>query len=476
MIFTSYTYLLFLAIVFCLHWLFPQSWRKPFLVLASYVFYCSWRIEFGLLLLGVTLFNWSYAKFILSKSQRTSALLLGIAFNLAPLIYFKYSGFLLANAARLSHLIGLSWQSPVLHIILPLGISFFTFQGIAYLFDVAAGEEPLQNLLDFMLFKALWPQLIAGPIIRLEEIRDQITTPRTLDYADLAYGSQRILFGFFKKVVLADNLAPFVDMVFLQNTTPNFLDVVTGVVGFGMQIYFDFSAYSDIAIGSARLFGFIFPENFNWPYVSRSPREFWNRWHMSLSRWIRDYVFMPLTFASRNRPRLGPLWLVIAMALCGLWHGAAWTFVLWGIWHGILLVLNQGPARRLFAPSEDENKPAHPLHIAFSALLTWSLVQAGWLLFRASSLHQAAGMLKSVLTFRGHLRPAIVRENTVLFVFSILMLLTLTQLFRHQIQAISKTRFGQLAGLALRPALYTFIIVAVIIFDQEAKTFVYFQF
>src|SRR6185295_15023656 len=206
----------------------------------------------------------------------------------------------------------------------------------------------------------------------------------------------------------ADNLAPYVDMVFMRGTTPNFLDVVTGVVGFGMQIYFDFSAYSDIAIGSARLFGFKFPENFNWPYVSRSPREFWNRWHMSLSRWIRDYVFMPLSFASRNRPALGPLWLIVAMALCGLWHGAAWTFVLWGIWHGILLALNQGPMKRVFAPSEDENKPAGVVHIVFASLLTWGLVQAGWLLFRASSLHQAAVMLKSVLTFRGHLRPAIV--------------------------------------------------------------------
>jgi len=476
MIFTSYTYLSFLIIVFCLHWLIPQSWRKLFLVLASYVFYCSWRMEFGLLLLGVTLFNWSYAKFVLAKTQRTSALFFGIAVNLAPLIYFKYSGFLLHNAAQLSHLLRMSWQSPVLHIILPLGISFFTFQGIAYLIDVTGGEEPLEHLLDFMLFKALWPQLIAGPIIRLSEIREQITTPRTLDYADLAYGSQRILFGFFKKVVLADNLAPFVDMAFLQSTTPNFLDVVTGVVGFGLQIYFDFSAYSDIAIGTARLFGFVFPENFNWPYVSRSPREFWARWHMSLSRWIRDYVFMPLSFSFRNRPWLGPLWLVVAMALCGLWHGAAWTFVLWGIWHGILLVLNTGPMKRIFAPCEDENKPAGVFHIVFASLLTRGLVNVGWLLFRAASLHQAAVMLKSVLTFRGHLRPAIVRENTVLFVFCVLILLTLTQLMRHRIAAISKTRFGHISGLVLRPAMYTLIIVTVIIFDQEAKSFVYFQF
>ncbi len=175
MIFTSYTYVLFLAIVFLVHWLLPVSWRKFFLVVASYVFYCSWKIEFGLLLLGVTLFNWAYAKYVLTKTEKTSALLAGIAVNLAPLIYFKYSGFFLTTGAQILHALGASVHAPLLHIILPLGISFFTFQGIAYLFDVAAGEEPLHKLLDFMLFKALWPQLIAGPIIRLEEIREQIT-------------------------------------------------------------------------------------------------------------------------------------------------------------------------------------------------------------------------------------------------------------------------------------------------------------
>ena len=476
MIFTSYTYLLFLVVAFFLHWIMPVSWRKVFLIVASYVFYCTWDWRFGFLLAGVSLFNWAYAKYILAKTESIGALWVGIAVNLSPLVLFKYTGFILQNVAAISHVFGSHWQ-PVVHILLPLGISFFTFQGIAYLFDVATGEEPLDSLIDFLLFKALWPQLIAGPIVRLSEMREQITTPRTLDYADLAEGSRRILAGFFKKVVLADNLAPYVEMVFISKTTPNFVDCLTGAVGFGMQIFFDFSAYSDIAIGTARLFGFKFPENFNWPYVSRSPREFWNRWHMSLSRWIRDYVFMPLSFASRDRPKLGPLWLIVAMALCGLWHGAAWTFVIWGTWHGILLALNQTFARRFFPASEDESKTVPLWHIALGACTTWAMVHVGWLFFRAPSTGQAIHMLWSILSFKGHLRPAVIRENTVLFVLAVFCATLLTQTLRHRIEALGRsTGVLRLAMGVLRPAAYVVMIVAIIVFDQEARTFVYFQF
>ncbi len=341
MIFTSYTYIAFLLAVFLLHWSVPVSWRKPLLIVASYIFYCSWRWEFGFLLLGVSFFNWSYGRWVLPRWPSLSMLLLGVAANLTPLVYYKYSSFLIQNAAIMTHWFGSDWVPPAMSILLPLGISFFSFQGIAYLVDVATGEEPLQRLSDFLLFKSFWSQLIAGPIIRLHEMRQQLETPRELDYEDLAIGCERILFGFFKKIVLADNLAPIVDLVFLSKGNANALDTVVGILGFGMQIYFDFSAYSDIAIGSARLFGYRFPENFNWPYAAHSPREFWNRWHMTLSSWIRDYVFTPLTFLSRNRPALGMMWLIVAMALCGLWHGAQWTFVVWGIWHGVLLVANQ---------------------------------------------------------------------------------------------------------------------------------------
>jgi alginate O-acetyltransferase complex protein AlgI len=479
MIFTSYTYLLFLAAVFLLHWSMPVAWRKPFLVFASYVFYCTWKWQFGFLLLGVSLFNWTYARWVLARVGTMRALLVGIVINLMPLIYFKYTNFFLANIAVMARLAKWQWQAPGWNIILPLGISFFTFQGIAYLFDVAAGEEPLEHLMDFLLFKALWPQLIAGPIVRLEQMRDQILNPRTLDYEDMAYGCQRILFGFFKKVALADNLAPSVEMVFFSGSAPNALDSLTAMIGFGMQIYFDFSGYSDIAIGTARLFGFRFPENFNWPYVSRSPREFWTRWHMTLSSWIRDYLFTPMSFASRRRPALMPIWLLIAMALCGLWHGAAWTFVLWGVWHGILLVANETPVKHvLFAPSEHDHPNASRLRAVWGAFCTFVLVSVGWLLFRARSVGQAAGMLKSILIFRGHLRPSIMRENNVLFVATVFFGLMVAQFFTGQLVPLRKTVgpawYDRLR--VLRPIAYAALIVIIIIADQESQAFVYFQF
>ena len=300
-------------------------------------------------MLAVSLFNWAYGRFVLPKASSAKPLALGVLVNLAPLLYFKYTNFAIANAAAALDLLGFNVSAPVLAIVLPLGISFFTFQGIAYLIDVASGEEPFVRLEDFLLFKAFWPQLIAGPIIRPAEIREQIETPRPLDYDLFAEGATRILYGFFKKVVIADMLAPTVELVFAPSAAPAFVDVVTGILGFGLQIYFDFSAYSDIAIGTARLFGFVFPENFNWPYTARSPQDFWRRWHMTLSRWIQDYVFTPLNFATRGNPRLGGLWLVVAMAICGLWHGAQWTFVLWGVWHGVLLLSNQTFLKRFFS-------------------------------------------------------------------------------------------------------------------------------
>lgn len=476
MIFTSYTYLAFLVVVLILYWLAPGQFRNPFLVLASYVFYCSWQWQFGFLLLGLSLFNWWYGRWILPGATSASLLTVGVLANLAVLVHFKYTNFLLVNAAAALQLFGSAWRPSLGDIVLPLGISFFTFQGIAYLFDVATGEPPLTDVVDFLLFKGFWPQLIAGPIIRLGEIREQIQADRTVDYSDVAIGCRRILFGFFRKVVIADNLAPYVDMVFLAHATPNFLDSAVGILGFGLQIYFDFSAYSDIAIGTARLFGFVFPENFNWPYAASSPRDFWNRWHMTLSRWIRDYVFTPLAFAGRRRPRFAPLWLLIAMAVCGLWHGAQWTFVVWGVYHGLLLVANESFLRRVF-PAPTAAGDVSIARRAISIAVTFLLVQLGWLFFRATSLTQAWMMLGSIVTVRGGLRPALIRENVVLLVFALCGGLFIAQVLAGVFSRRSelRERFAPWFTL-LRPLAYASMVVAIIVFDQESKAFIYFQF
>jgi D-alanyl-lipoteichoic acid acyltransferase DltB (MBOAT superfamily) len=475
MIFTSYTYLLFLTAAFVIHWSLPVSARKLFLVAASYFFYCTWKWQFGFLLLGVSLFNWTYARWVLARAASTWTLALGVAANLSPLLYFKYSNFFLANATTVSRLFGSHWHATLLDIILPLGISFFTFQGVAYLFDVASGEEPLEHLLDFMLFKALWPQLIAGPIVRLHEMREQILTPRSLDYSDVAEGCQRILFGFFKKVALADNLAPSVEMVFFSNSPANAADAITATLGFGMQIYFDFSAYSDIAIGTARLFGFRLPENFNWPYVSASPREFWNRWHMTLSNWIRDYLFTPMVFASRRRPAMAPIWLLIAMALCGLWHGAAWTFVLWGVWHGILLAVNSTVLKNVFPPMDEALKAQVSFVRKWLGMIaTFVLVHIGWVLFRARSIRQALSIMHAIAVFRGRFRPSILRENDMLLVGFVFAGMLTAQV----IQSLKWPRLvlPEWSLPLLRPALYALMIVTIIVADRESQAFIYFQF
>ena len=477
MIFTSYTYAVFLTAAFVIHWAIPERFRKPFLIFASYVFYATWKWQFGFLLLALSLFNWMYGRWILPRASTMIPLAVGILSNLSALVYFKYSNFLIANAAAVAQLFGSGWRPSPADIVLPLGISFFTFQGIAYLFDVAAGEEPLESLTDFLLFKALWPQLIAGPIVRLAEMRGQIQSRRSIDYVDFAEGSRRILQGAFKKMVLADNIAPFVEMVFLASAKPNAVDVVAGTVGFGLQIYFDFSAYSDIAIGSARLFGFRFPENFNWPYTAVSPQEFWNRWHMTLSRWIRDYLFTPLTFVGRRRPRLAPLWLLVTMALCGLWHGAQWTFVVWGIWHGILLTANQTFAKKFFAdPSTRASPPNHARRVVRSGV-TLFLVYVGWVLFRAHSLRQAFDDFAAVIHWRGGMRPAVLNENGILLIAMIGVGLLVVQTIRTrwEMLQVSPTLVGRTLRWSL-PVGYAAMLASIIIFDQEARAFVYFQF
>ena len=477
MSFASYTYAVFLALLFLAHWSLPARMRKPLLVVASYVFYCSWDWRFGFLLLAVSVFSWAWGLLLSRRAGEGRLVWIGVAIELLPLLYFKYTNFALGNLAWLARAAGGGWHFEPWHIILPLGVSFFTFQGIAYLVDVATGDRPFTRLGDFLLYKGFWPQLIAGPIIRPEEIRDQIETPRQVSYDDLAEGTRRILSGLFKKVVVADTLAPVVDAVFLTNAHPGFVDTLVGVAGFSLQIYCDFAGYSEIAIGSARLFGYRFPENFDWPYLARSPQEFWNRWHMTLSRWIRDYVFTPLTFAFRSSPKVSVVWLAVAMALCGLWHGAAWTFVLWGVWHGALLVLNQTLLKPLFAGLEPGKPARRSLRSVFALALTWSLVCAGWLLFRAQNLGQVGSMARAVLRFEGGLRPTVLRENDVLVVAVFLAGLFAAELalpaWKRAVRAFpAASRFGS----PLRAALVVLAILAVVVFDRQSQAFVYFQF
>ncbi|MBM4356803.1 MAG: MBOAT family protein [Deltaproteobacteria bacterium] len=474
MSFASYSYIVFLLVAFIAHWSLPSRLRKPFLVAASYAFYATWDARFCALLLAVTLFSWGFGRFLARHEAPERWLSLGIAVELIPLFYFKYTNFALGTVGTLGAALGFDWKVGPLSIAVPLGVSFFCFQGVAYLVDVSTGSRPIERLPDFVLFKAFWPQLIAGPIIRPDEIHEQLERPRTLDHGDLMVGGERIVHGLFKKVVVADGVGAIVDVVFAQGPTPGLVDALVGAVGFGLQIYFDFSGYSDIAVGSARLFGYRFPENFDWPYTATSPQEFWNRWHMTLSSWIRSYIFTPLSFAMRRTPRLAPLSLVLAMALCGLWHGPAWTFVLWGVWHGVLLVLNRTLLRRFFAPTTGSRAGARTVA---AWLVTFGCVCVGWILFRSRSLEQVGRMLSAIVTLRGGVRPMIARENDVLIVLSGVAALFSAQLLRGRLRVIEERLAERPSTRRFARALMLVVgLTLAIVLERDSQSFVYFQF
>src|SRR5262249_6343719 len=361
------------------------------LVLASFVYYAWWRPEFLLLLLFSIAVNFGFGKLIidggLSRGQSRAVLTVGIIFNLCLLGYFKYAGFLVANA---DHVFGLHWAVP--SIILPIGISFITFQKIAFLVDAHRGLVRNFTLLNYAFFVTFFPQLIAGPITHHSEIMPQIgPSQRRHMAADLAVGISIFVVGLFKKVIVADGFAIYADAGYATVKAGYPLDSASAwitVLCYSFQLYYDFSGYSDMAVGLARMFGFQLPVNFYSPYKASSIIDFWRRWHITLSRFLRDYLYIPLG-GNRRGPVRRYLNLGIVMLLGGLWHGANWTFMLWGGVHGLLLCVNHAWQALPFA--------RHPLLQSAVArgvaiLLTFVAVTLAWILFRSETLTDAARM------------------------------------------------------------------------------------
>lgn len=361
MIFNSVTFVVFLAIVLPLHWLVPASRRNLVLLVASYVFYGWWDWRFlGLIALS-TVVDYGIGRRLGSSNDdtvRKRLLAASLSFNLGVLGIFKYFDFFVDGATDLANSLGFDTSGPMLGILLPVGISFYTFQTISYTFDVYRRRiEPSDRFLDFATYVAYFPQLVAGPIERAQRLlpRIQAQVERSFPRAErLDRALSLILSGLFKKVVLADGVAPFVNEVFADPTSYGPVAVSAGVVGFAIQLYGDFSGYTDIARGVSELFGIDLMVNFRQPYLSRNITEFWRRWHISLSDWLRDYVYIPFGgnrgtswFVARN--------LMATMLLGGLWHGASWNFVIWGAVHGVALVIHRfvrqgrvpGPALRI---------------------------------------------------------------------------------------------------------------------------------
>lgn len=406
MLFNSYVFIfLFLPLVLAgyalvLRW-FPARLAATWLVVASFIFY-GWNEPWYVALLGSSIgVNYLLGRWIAScqsRGQQAFALLLGIIINLGLLGYFKYTHFFLDSFAPILS------ESLQLDIVLPIGISFFTFQQIAFLADTFKGERTNYHFVDYALFVSFFPQLIAGPIVHHNEVLPQFQSKNrlTLRVKNLAIGSTIFSIGLFKKVVLADQFSTYASPVFLAADTDQWVTFGQGwlaALSFTLQLYFDFSGYSDMAIGLGRLFGIRLPINFNSPYKSENIVEFWHRWHMTLSRFLRDYLYIPLG-GNRHGPARRYINLMFTMVLGGLWHGAGWTFVAWGALHGLYLCLNHGwmhIADRWFRPAVLHSS----VYRTVSILLTFLCVVVGWVFFRSESFSGAFVILRSMFGFAG---------------------------------------------------------------------------
>jgi alginate O-acetyltransferase complex protein AlgI len=339
--FNSYLFLIALAIFVALLWAMPVRFRRAWLLAGSYAFYASWSIWFLVVLMGVGILNYYGARWVASAPERTERVASVIAANVTVLVLFKYFDWMCESVGALTHLFGMHLAIEPPHWALPLGISFYVFESISYVVDVARRRQAPRGFVDMQLFVAFFPKLIAGPILRGREFFPQLEFARVLDAASIRYALRQIVIGLFLKTVLVDRaffgLADNVDEAFArpyQSATS--LDAWIMSLGFCLQLYFDYSAYTRIALGAGKLCGITLVENFNHPFMSASPAEFWQRWNISLSRWIRDYLFVPLQGGQVGRLRAA--WAAsVSMIVFGVWHGAGWNFVAWGAFHGLIL-------------------------------------------------------------------------------------------------------------------------------------------
>ena len=387
MLFNSLAYAIFLPIVFAIYWLMPKNykWQNIFLLLVSYVFYAYWDWRFLGLLFGMSLLSWLCGYLIHHTLKPKFLLLANIVIDLGILALFKYYNFFIGSFADL---FGLQNSIHSLKIVLPLGISFFTFQAVSYVVDVYKRKIEQTNLVDCLLYIGFFPKLLAGPIERPTNLMPQIQKQRVFEYDLAVDGCRQMLWGLFKKVVIADNAALYVNQIYGDYANQSGSTLLLAAILYTIQIYGDFSGYSDMAIGTAKLFGFRFRDNFLFPYFSRNMNEFWRRWHISLNTWFVDYVYIPLG-GSRNGKWHTIRNIMIVFLLSGLWHGADWSFVAWGAYHGLLLVLLILLNRNTKYEHVVAYDRWHPSLKEFGQmLLVFGLTTLGGMMFRADNMTQ----------------------------------------------------------------------------------------
>jgi D-alanyl-lipoteichoic acid acyltransferase DltB (MBOAT superfamily) len=418
MLFPTVTFAVFFLAVLPISWLLmprPRLWQ-PFMLVASYVFYAWWDWRFVFLLAGSTVGNYLAAGAV-HRSRRESLrklfLAAGVTFDLALLGYFKYAGFFVSSAENALARLGLESSSGLLSVLLPVGISFYTFMAISYVVDVYRRELDPPPFLRFAVYLSFFPHLVAGPIVRGRELLPQLERPRDPQAVATARAFALIVSGLFLKVVIANHLAThIVDGVFAAPNRHSSLEVLVAVYGYAVQIFADFCGYTNIAIGVALLLGFEFPQNFNAPYTAVSLQDFWRRWHMTLSRWLRDYLYIPLGGSRKGRLATYRN-LMIVMLLGGLWHGAAWTFVIWGGIHGTGLAVERFLRERR---GIDESSDA-PRHVWLGRIVTVNVVCFAWIFFRADSVARAGQIIERLFTAWG--RPSPLVTTSVLLAIAV---------------------------------------------------------
>ena len=479
--FNSIEFFIFLPIVFVFYWyLTPKklSCQNLLLLIASYIFYGYWSWKFLILLAFSTLLDFGYGFGVASNNKRKSRLFLWLSIinNLGILAIFKYYDFF-ANQINTT-LIGLGLKSslPLLHVALPVGISFYTFHGMSYVFDIYRGlRKPVNNFIDYAVFVCFFPLLVAGPIERANHLLPQVQNTRKFEYRVAVQGCRLMLWGLFKKVVIADNLANIVNDIFANYQQYNAISLLLGAIGFSFQIYCDFSGYTDIALGTAKLFGFELLSNFKFPYFSRNIAEFWRRWHISLSSWFRDYLYIPLG-GSRMGKLVSIRNILVIFLVSGFWHGANWNFIIWGGIHacGFIPLFLSGKNKH-YRDDTHNIKSRLPYPKEFMNILgTFIFVTFAWIFFRIHSIRVALAFCKKILTdsVSNPVQFLNIQSAYSIFYF-IFPVLVLDWQFRHNEREL---KFP--ANKMIRRSLYYTMIGTIIYFllGSEQQEFIYFKF
>jgi alginate O-acetyltransferase complex protein AlgI len=477
MVFNSYTFIVFFLIVLFLHNL-PLAWKtkKNFLLLASYIFYAAWNPPFILLLWLSTFVDFHVGKALYTETniyKKRLLLVISLIGNLGMLCYFKYGIFLLDNFVSLVNSFGVDYHPAESSIILPAGISFYTFTTLCYTIDMYKKySRPVASLLDFSLFVTFFPHLVAGPIVRPEQLVPQFETPRTATKKQLLEGLFLLSLGLFMKVVLADSmLSGTADLVFNSSAVLPTLDAWMGVFAFTGQIFFDFAGYSTCAIGVALCLGFILPQNFAFPYAATGFSDFWRRWHITLSAWLRDYLYIPLG-GNRNGKARTYINLMITMLLGGLWHGANWTFVAWGGLHGLYLWSEKFVIDTITGGKRKPDNKQNSVGTFVYAIFTFFLINITWVFFRAASFGEAGKMLTSMFSFVEGAKPLL----STLDIIIVSIIITCTVLIHWIMRNKSTVEVAYKLPWWITGIGWSLLIILLIWSQESGGSFIYFQF